>query len=87
MGAFLGEVFRAEQPTLRGEHDFEPILAEALTRWGVLFIDDRQENVAAARDAGIRAALFQPSAGTETARELRCLLDAAGYGNIAGARS
>lgn len=33
VSTFLGEVFQAEQPTLRGERDFEPILAEALTRW------------------------------------------------------
>ena len=48
----------------------------------VLFIDDRQENIAAARRSGMRGALFQPERSTDSGKALRRLLDTAGYGSI-----
>ena len=51
------------------------------------FIDDRHDNVAAARDAGMRATLLQPQWSTDSGKALRRLLDTAGYGNIMSSRS
>ena len=165
VSAFLGEVFSAEEPTLRGHGDFELILDAALVRWGrpgrlhdalsaweeiavdyailqivaelrargiycalatnqnayrarymsehlgygttfdrafyscaigftkpdprffrtvletlrlpphhVLFIDDREENVAAARACGMEGAVFQPAATEDRSEVMRRVL-------------
>ena len=55
---------------------FQAVVAElALTPAEVLFIDDAERNVVAAREAGLRAARFVPASGHLPAAAMKELLE------------